>query len=105
MGQLKESLSPPKCSSDASRDNSRLDLEPFAGLFILSGSVSAFGFLVALLRKGGNLQILSCIQRVLTKKRILRWASIHFSRENSIIPKTKDQVQPSTSVELAVFKV
>ncbi|KAJ6400050.1 hypothetical protein OIU84_015661 [Salix udensis] len=82
-------------------DNSRLDLEPFAGLFILSGSVSAFGFLVALLRKGGNLQILSCIQRVLTKKRILRWASIHFSRENSTIPKTKDQVQPSTSVELA----
>ncbi|KAJ6344702.1 hypothetical protein OIU76_006264 [Salix suchowensis] len=104
MGQLKESLSPPKCSSDASRDNSRLDLEPFAGLFILSGSVSAFGFLVALLRKGGNLQILSCIQRVLTKKRILRWASIHFSRENSIIPKTKDQVQPSTSVELAVLR-
>ncbi|KAJ6328095.1 hypothetical protein OIU77_009894 [Salix suchowensis] len=101
MRRLEEILSSHNCSSDASRDNSRLDLEPFAGLFILSGSVSAFGFLVALLRKGGNLQILSCIQRVLTKRRILRWASIHFLRENSTIPKTKDQVQPSTSVELA----
>ncbi|KAB5526692.1 hypothetical protein DKX38_020539 [Salix brachista] len=45
------SLSSSKCSSDASRDNSHLDLEPFAGLFILSGSVSALGFLVALLQK------------------------------------------------------
>ncbi|KAJ6320901.1 hypothetical protein OIU78_016152 [Salix suchowensis] len=103
MRRLEEILSSHNCSSDASRDNSRLDLEPFAGLFILSGSVSAFGFLVALLRKGGNLQILSCFQRVLTKRRILRWASIHFFRENSTIPKTKDQVQPSTSVELANF--
>ncbi|KAB5526691.1 hypothetical protein DKX38_020538 [Salix brachista] len=100
MRQLERILSSPNCSSDALRDNSSLDLEPFTGLFILSGSISAFGFLVAILRMGRNLQILSCIQRVLTKRRILRWASIHFSKENSTIPKTKDQVQTSTSVEL-----
>ncbi|KAH8488050.1 hypothetical protein H0E87_023934 [Populus deltoides] len=103
MRQMEEILSFPNCSSDALRDNSSLDLEPFAGLFILSGSVSAFGFLVAILRMGRNLQILSYIQEALTKRRIWRWASIHLSRENSTIPKTEDQVQTSTSVELANF--
>ncbi|CAK7347541.1 unnamed protein product [Dovyalis caffra] len=103
MQQLEEMLASSNCSSKALRDNTSLDLKPFAGLFILSGSSSAFGFLVAILRMGSNLQILSYIQTLLTKRRIWRWARIHLSRENSTVPKTNDHVQTSTSVELANF--
>ncbi|KAH8488047.1 hypothetical protein H0E87_023931 [Populus deltoides] len=84
LRQLEELLSSSNCTSrTTSIDTSSLGLEPFAGLFILSGTIAAFGSLVAIFRLGRNVHILSYIQTELTRRRIWRWASLQLSRKSS----------------------
>ncbi|KAB5526690.1 hypothetical protein DKX38_020537 [Salix brachista] len=95
---LEELLSSSNCTSQATAmDTSGLGLEPFAGLFILSGTIAAFGSLVAIFRLGRNVQILSYFQTELTRRRIWRWASIQLSRKSSTTPETNGQVEISST--------
>ncbi|KAJ6722387.1 IONOTROPIC GLUTAMATE RECEPTOR [Salix koriyanagi] len=87
LRQLEEFLSSSNCTSQAAAmDTSGLGLEPFAGLFILSGTIAAFGSLVAIFRLGRNVQILSYFQTELTRRRIWRWASIQLFGKSSTNP-------------------
>ncbi|KAJ6679112.1 GLUTAMATE RECEPTOR [Salix purpurea] len=98
LRQLEELLSSSNCTSQATAmDTSGLGLEPFAGLFILSGTIAAFGSLVAIFRLGRNVQILSYFQTELTRRRIWRWASIQLSRKSSSNPETNGQVEISST--------
>ncbi|KAJ6344703.1 hypothetical protein OIU76_006265 [Salix suchowensis] len=98
LRQLEEFLSSSNCTSQAAAmDTSGLGLEPFAGLFILSGTIAAFGSLVAIFRLGRNVQILSYFQTELTRRRIWRWASIQLSRKSSTTPETNGQVEISST--------
>ena len=98
LRQLEELLSSSNCTSQATAmETSGLGLEPFAGLFILSGTIAAFGSLVAILRLGRNVEILSYIQTELTRRRIWRWASIQLSRKSSTNPETNGQVEISST--------
>ncbi|CAK7347540.1 unnamed protein product [Dovyalis caffra] len=99
LRQLEELLSSSNCTSQTiESDTSSLGLEPFAGLFIVSGTVAAFGSFVAIFRMGWNVHPLSYIQTAFLRRRIWRWASIELSRQSSPNPKTNDHVEASSTL-------
>ncbi|KAJ4841542.1 hypothetical protein Tsubulata_001750, partial [Turnera subulata] len=91
-----ELLSASDCSSssdDTGTDTSSLGVEPFAGLFLLSGSFAACGFLVVIVNIWRNLHILNCIQAWLTGRGIWRWSSSIIAKKNNQIERVNDMEQ------------